>query len=127
VTGSESTLIALLKDHAAPNMLRQAAYSALIKLATPTAWQAVKTAQKVVCADRLVPEGNGEKAGLKPNDVIVSYNGKTVKKTSDLRDAIAAVKPGAKDAAMVVERAGKRMTLHLEPGRIGVYLSDRVK
>ena len=47
---------------------------------------------------------NGEKAGLKPDDVIVSYNGRTVKKTSDLRDAISAVKPGAKDVAMVVER-----------------------
>jgi phospholipase/carboxylesterase len=127
VTGSESTLIALMKDRAAPSNLRQAAYSALIKLATPTAWQAVKSAQKVVAADRLVPDGNGEKAGLKPDDVIVSYNGKTVKKTSDLRDAIAAVKPETKDVTMVIERQGKRLTLRLPPGRIGVYLSDRVR
>jgi phospholipase/carboxylesterase len=127
VTGSESTLIVLMRDRSAPGMLRQTAYSALTKLATPTAWQAVKTVNKVVCADRLVPDGNGEKAGLKPNDVIVSYNGKAVKKTSDLRDAIATVKPDARDVAMVIERTGKRMALRLAPGRIGVYLSDRVK
>jgi phospholipase/carboxylesterase len=127
VTGSESTLVALMKDRSAPNNLRQAAYSALIKLATPTAWQAVKTTQKVVCADRLVPDGNAEKAGLKPDDIIVSYNGKVVKKTSDLRDAISAVKPEVKDVAMVIERQGKRLTLRLPPGRVGVYLSERVK
>jgi phospholipase/carboxylesterase len=127
VSHGESLLAAVMQDHSAPSKLRQTAYSALIKLATPTAWQVVKTAAKVVCADRLVPDGNGEKAGLKPDDVIVSYSGKTVKKTSDLRDAISAVKPGAKDVAMVIERAGKRMTLRLEPGRIGVYLSERVK
>jgi phospholipase/carboxylesterase len=127
VMDSESTLIAMMKDRTAPSILRQASYSALIKLATPTAWQAVKTAQKVVCADRLVPDGNGEKAGLKPDDVILSYDGRKVDKTSDLRDAISAVKPDIKDVAMVIERAGKRMTLRLEPGRIGVYLSERVK
>ncbi len=127
IAGSESLLTAVMKDRSAPSKLRQTAYSALIKLATPTAWQAVKTATKVVCADRLVPGGNGEKAGLKPDDIIVSYNGKTVKKTSDLRDAIAAVKPDAKDVAMVIEREGRRMTLRLEPGRIGVYLSERVR
>jgi phospholipase/carboxylesterase len=92
-TGSESLLTAVMKDRSAPTKLRQTAYSALIKLATPTAWQAVKTAQKVVCADRLVPDGNGEKAGLKPDDVILSYNGRKVVKTNDLRDAIGAVKP----------------------------------
>ena len=127
VVGSESTLITLMRDRSAPGMLRQSAYSALIKLGTPTAWQAVKTAKKVVCADLLVPDGNGEKSGLRPDDVIVSYNGKAVKKTSDLRDAISAVKPGAKDVAMVIERDGKRMTLRLQPGRIGVYLSERVR
>jgi len=127
VTIGESLLTAVMKDRSVPSRLRQTAYSALIKLATPTAWQTIKTAQKVVCADRLVPDGNGEKAGLKPDDVIVSYNGKAVKKTSDLRDAIAAVKPETKDVAMVIEREGKRITLRLPPGRIGVYLSERVR
>jgi phospholipase/carboxylesterase len=127
LTKGESLLTAVMKDRSAPSMLRQTAYSALTKLGTPTAWQAVKAAKKVVCADRLVPDGNGEKAGLKPDDVIVSYNGRAVKKTSDLRDAIAAVKPETKDVAMVIERDGKRMTLRLPPGRIGVYLSERVK
>lgn len=127
IDGGESLLTAVMKDRSAPSKLRQTAYSALIKLATPTAWQTVKAAQRVVCADRLVPDGNGEKAGLKPDDVIVRYNRRAVKKTSDLRDAIAAVKPGVKDVAMVIEREGKRLTLRLPPGRIGVYLSERVR
>lgn len=82
---------------------------------------------KVVCVDRLVPGGNGEKAGLEPDDVIVSYDGKAVKKPNDLRDAIAAVKPDTKEVTLVVERSGERPTLRLPPGRIGVYLSERVK
>jgi uncharacterized protein (UPF0147 family) len=127
VARGESLLTAVMKDRSAPSRLRQTAYSALVKLATPTAWQMVKTAKKVVCADRLVPDGNGEKAGLKPDDVIVSYNRRAVKKTSDLRDAIAAVKPNVKDVVMVIEREGKRLTLRLPPGRVGVYLSERVK
>ena len=126
-TGAESLLTAVMKDRSAPSKLRQTAYSALVKLATPTAWQTVKAAPRVVCADRLVPDGNGEKAGLKPDDVIVSYNRRTVKKTSDLRDAISAVKPGTKEVALIVERDGKRLTLRLPPGRIGVYVSERVK
>jgi len=116
-----------MKDRSAPSKLRQTAYSALVKLATPTAWQTVKAAPRVVCADRLVPDGNGEKAGLKPDDVIVSYNRHSVNKTSDLRDAISAVKPGTKEVVLVVERDGKRLTLRLPPGRIGVYVSERVK
>jgi phospholipase/carboxylesterase len=127
VTGAESLLTAVMKDRSAPSKLRQTAYSALVKLATPTAWQTVKAAPRVVCADRLVPDGDGEKAGLKPDDVILSYNGRKVKRTSDLRDAISAVKPGTKEVALVVERDGKRLTLRLPPGRIGVYISERVK
>lgn len=126
-TGAESLLTAVLKDRAAPTRLRQTAYSALVKLATATAWQTVKATPRVVCADRLVPGGNGEKNGLKPDDVIVSYNRRTVKKTADLRDAVSAVKPGTKEVALVVERDGKRLTLRLPPGRIGVYLSERVR
>jgi phospholipase/carboxylesterase len=126
-TGAESLLTAVMKDRSAPSKLRQTAYSALVKLATPTAWQTVKAAPRVVCADRLVPDGNGKKAGLKPDDVIVSYNRHSVNKTSDLRDAISAVKPGTKEVVLVVERDGKRLTLRLPPGRIGVYVSERVK
>jgi hypothetical protein len=124
---AESLITSVMKDHWAPSNLRQTAYSALVKLATPTAWQTVKTTRRVVCANRLVVGGNGEKAGLKPDDVILSYNGRKVKKTSDLRDAISTAKPDTKAVALVVEREGKRLTLRLPPGRVGVYLSERVK
>ncbi|MFN2644138.1 MAG: PDZ domain-containing protein, partial [Burkholderiales bacterium] len=54
--------------------------------------------------------GPAEKAGVKPGDVILSYNGKPVERSSELPPLVAQTKPGAK-ANMEIWRDGKKQTL----------------
>jgi len=59
----------------------------------------------------VAPGGPAEKAGVKPGDVIVEYNGKAIQNTTDLQKMVSATKPGA-SAAVKVIRNGKEQTLH---------------
>ena len=56
-----------------------------------------------------------EKAGLKPGDIIVEYNGKPVKNVAELRTMVALTPPGTK-VKLVVVRKGKRKTLEVTIG-----------
>ncbi|MBS1819926.1 MAG: Do family serine endopeptidase [Acidobacteria bacterium] len=59
----------------------------------------------------VAPGGPAEKAGVKPGDVIVEYNGKSIQNTTDLQKMVAATKPGT-SAALKIVRNGKDQTLH---------------
>ena len=61
--------------------------------------------------------GPAEKAGLKPGDVILSYNGKPIDNSNQLPPLVAATKPGSK-AAMEVWRSGKKQTLNIAVGEL---------
>ena len=63
------------------------------------------------------PGGPAEKAGLKPGDVILSYNGKPLQASNELPPLVANTKPGAK-ATLEVLRNGKRETLALTVGEL---------
>ncbi len=52
-------------------------------------------------------------AGVKPGDVIVKFDGKDVKQSSDLRIIVANLKPGTKVKAVVI-REGKEKTLDIK-------------
>jgi serine protease Do len=52
------------------------------------------------------PDGPAQKAGLKPGDVVLAVNDKPVEQSSDLSNAVAAIKPGS-DAELKVWRSGK--------------------
>ncbi len=56
-----------------------------------------------------------ERAGLKPGDVIVEYNGKPVKNVAELRTMVALTPPGTK-VKMVVVRQGKKKVLEVVIG-----------
>ncbi|NPA48755.1 MAG: DegQ family serine endoprotease [Thermodesulfobacteria bacterium] len=63
-----------------------------------------------------VAEGSpAAKAGLKPGDIIVEYNGKPVKNVAELRTMVALTPPGTK-VKMVVIRKGKRKVLEVTIG-----------
>ena len=61
--------------------------------------------------------GPAEKAGVKPGDVIVSFNGKPIDRSSELPPLVAAAKPGSK-ANVEVWRDGKKQTLALGVGEL---------
>ena len=56
--------------------------------------------------------GPAEKAGVKPGDVILSYNGKPIDNSNQLPPLVAATKPGSK-ATLEVWRDGKKQTLNV--------------
>ncbi len=61
-----------------------------------------------------VHEGSAaEKAGLKPNDIIVEFNGKTVDSTQELQKCVAMLEPGT-SVTIVVFRDGKKKALIAE-------------
>ncbi|MHC4387192.1 MAG: DegQ family serine endoprotease [Planctomycetota bacterium] len=63
-----------------------------------------------------VREGSAaEKAGVKPYDVIVEFEGHKIEKASELLNRVAALKPGTK-VKLVVLRKGKRKTITAELG-----------
>ena len=61
--------------------------------------------------------GPADKAGLKPGDVILAFNGKPVERSSELPPQVAATKPGTK-AEMEVWRGGKKQTLGVVVGEL---------
>jgi serine protease Do len=58
----------------------------------------------------VAPGGAAEKAGVKPGDVIVAYNGKDIANTTELQKLVAATRPGTTVPLKVV-RNGKEQTL----------------
>lgn len=58
-----------------------------------------------------------EKAGIKPGDVIVRYDGKTVHDTTHLRNMVAVTAPG-KDVKVDVIRDGKPQTFAVSVGKL---------
>ena len=63
------------------------------------------------------PGGPADKAGLKPGDVILSFGGKPIERSSELPPMVAAIKPGTK-AEMEIWRGGKKQTLGLVVGEL---------
>jgi serine protease Do len=57
------------------------------------------------------------KAGIKPGDVLLGVNGKTLERSAELPPLVAAVKPGSK-AAFEVWRDGARRTLQVTVGAL---------
>jgi serine protease Do len=52
------------------------------------------------------PDGPAQKAGLRPGDVVLEVNDKPIEQSSELSNAVAALKPGT-DAKLKVWRSGK--------------------
>jgi serine protease Do len=65
----------------------------------------------------VVAGGPAEKAGLKPGDVIVEFNKKEIKDSSDLPAAVARVSPGT-SAQLKIARDGKQISLPITVGEL---------
>src|SRR5262245_55755592 len=67
------------------------------------------------------PDGNAEAAGIRPGDVIVSYNGRSVPTYEELlKEREAASASGAETIAIVVVREGREQTMQVKSGRLGL-------
>ncbi len=66
-----------------------------------------------VLVDSVAKGGPAEKAGIKPEDIIVALNGKTVKDGDDLVARVSEMPVGA-DATLTVDRQGKKMDFNLK-------------
>jgi serine protease Do len=58
----------------------------------------------------VAPGGAAEKAGVKPGDVVIEYNGKAISNTTELQKLVSATRPGTTVPLKVV-RNGKEQTL----------------
>ena len=63
------------------------------------------------------PDGPADKAGLKRGDVIVEFNGTTIKEMPDLPKTVASYAPGTKTKVKVI-RGGKEKTLKIKLGEL---------
>ncbi|MCC6677994.1 MAG: Do family serine endopeptidase [Phycisphaerales bacterium] len=68
-----------------------------------------------VMVEQVVPEGPADKAGLKPGDVIMKFQGRPMARLPQLRAAIALAPPGTK-AQLDVVRDGKARAVTVELG-----------
>jgi len=68
-----------------------------------------------VLVEKVNPDGPSDKAGMKPEDVIVAFNGKPVKDGDDLVGRVSE-SPIGSQASVTVDRGGKRMDLKLTIG-----------
>jgi len=75
-----------------------------------------------VLISAVTPGDPADKAGLKPGDIIVSFNGKAIVELSELTRAVASTHPGTR-AEVVVIRDGRKKTLFL---KVGTRADDRL-
>ena len=67
-----------------------------------------------------VPDSQGEAAGVRAGDVVVSYAGSVITDGRALRQATSAA-TGEESVEVVVVRDGGEVTLVVRPGRMGVF------
>lgn len=65
----------------------------------------------------VVPDSPASKAGLQPGDIVVEFNRKPAQKAPQLRNAVAATKPGTR-VPMTVVRNGKSIQVEVEVGKL---------
>jgi phospholipase/carboxylesterase len=126
-TEAEEFLTRVLRDTSGTPALRQAAYSALVKLGTGSAWKAVEQTGMEVAVREVVPGSQADSTGIKAGDVLLSYDGRKLGAVDDLRAAIAEIDKQKTEVVLVVRREGEEISFTLEPGRIGVWLLERPK
>ncbi len=124
-TDAEAVLAGILSDASGPQELRQAAYSALIKLSTESAWQTVEETELEVAVRDVVPGSQADSVGIRKGDAFLSYDGKAVSRPEDILAAKQEVAEGREQVVIVVRRGTEEMEFAIKPGSIGIWTEQR--
>jgi S1-C subfamily serine protease len=76
-----------------------------------------------VAISSVTPGGPAEAAGLKPGDVILQVNGKTVNDPNQLRNTVAALSPGT-NVTLTIARNGAEQQAHIKLGELGAQTAQ---
>jgi serine protease Do len=76
-----------------------------------------------VLVQEVIKHGPAEKAGIKPEDIVLTLNGKSIKDGDDLITRVADLPVGS-PASVSVDRGGKKMDFNLTIGDRAVVLSE---
>ncbi len=74
----------------------------------------------------LVPGGQGARLGLRPGDVLDTYDGKAVRTTAGFIQTRQAESPKGPPRRLVLLRQGARLTVQVSPGLLGAALGEAV-
>jgi len=125
--GAEEFLTGVLRETDGAPGLRQAAYSALIKLGTESAWNTVEQTEMEVAVREVVPGSQADSVGIRAGDALLSYDGKAVAATEDIVAAKNEVAEGQERVTVVVRRGTEELEFKIEPGSIGIWTEQRPK
>lgn len=70
------------------------------------------------------PDGPADKAGIRQGDIIVEFANEEVKDINQLRNAVAAVKPGTSSAVVVI-RDGRKKSLRVKLGELDAATPEK--
>ncbi|GEM_PF-1676923 len=124
---AEDMLRTVLQDPWQPQKLRKAAYSALIKIGTESSWATVAETEKLLVIDKIASGSQADSLGLLPEDIILSFNDKPLKRYKDFRKALKLIKEKQNEPKLEIQRNGERLTYKLVPGEIGITLREDIK
>ncbi|MBI5365893.1 MAG: protein kinase [Planctomycetes bacterium] len=80
--------------------------------------------ERVLAIERVMPGSPAERAGLRPGDLLVRVEGRTIESVEDLRAGMTqAALAGRRAARLVGERAGGELEVQVPPGGLGVALA----
>ena len=125
--GAEEFLTGVLREADGAPGLRQAAYSALIKLGTESAWKTVEQTEMEVAVREVVPGSQADSVGIRAGDALLSYDGKAIASTEDIVAAKNEVAENQEQVVIVARRGAEQMEFTIKPGSIGIWTEQRPK
>jgi HEAT repeat protein len=106
--------------------VRTTAYYAIEKVGTSDARSAIASYRPAARIESVIPGSQAQALGLSPNDVITMYDGKPVKRASDLPVLVRSTPPTRLVPLVVEDPNGGEWTYSVRGGFLGITISNGV-